>query len=47
MQEDSQEMHNLYGKPEYKEVARELLEELQRLQKQYDDPIEAELAEKK
>lgn len=47
LQEDPQEMHNLYGKPEYKEVARELLEELQRLQKQYDDPIEAELAEKK
>ena len=39
LKHDPAEMHNLYGNEKYGSVQRELHEELNRLQKQYDDPI--------
>ena len=39
LQEDPQEMNNLFGKPEYEQVTKQMMEELKRLQEQYDDPI--------
>ena len=39
LQEDIEEMHNLYGKPGYEEITKELKAELKNLQEKYDDPI--------
>ncbi|MEG1544624.1 MAG: sulfatase [Tannerellaceae bacterium] len=39
LQEDPSEMNNLYGKAGYEAVTAELMTELHKLQKQYDDPI--------
>ena len=39
LENDIEEMHNLYGQPEYEEITKELKTELKRLQEQYDDPI--------
>lgn len=39
LQNDSEEMHNLYGQVEYEPVVKELKEELLKLQEQYDDPV--------
>ncbi len=44
LQADPTEMNNLYGKPEYKKVQKQLHKQLRKLQKQYDDPIEQQLA---
>ena len=41
LQKDPTEMHNLYGKPGMERITRQLRKELLRLQKQYDDPIQA------
>ncbi|RKV70492.1 MAG: DUF4976 domain-containing protein, partial [Alloprevotella sp.] len=41
LQNDPTEMHNLYGKPGMERITRQLRKELLRLQKQYDDPIQA------
>lgn len=38
LQNDPQEMHNLYGQPKMKKVEQQLRKELQRLQRQYDVP---------
>ncbi|MFW9613551.1 MAG: hypothetical protein ACMV17_06795, partial [Macellibacteroides fermentans] len=43
--EDPSEMNNLYGKPGTEKITNRLKEELKKLQKQYDDPIESKLAE--
>ena len=40
---DPTEMHNLYGQPGTEKQLRRLQKELQKLQKQYDDPIESQL----
>jgi len=37
-------MNNLYGKPGTEKITNRLKEELKKLQKQYDDPIESKLA---
>lgn len=42
LQEDPMEMNNLYGKPGTEELTKQLMEELKRLQLQYDDPIRHE-----
>ena len=42
LQEDIEEMHNLYGKPGYEEITKELKAELKNLQEKYDDPIREE-----
>ena len=39
LQEDPQEMDNIYGKPGTEELTKELKAELLKLQVQYDDPI--------
>ena len=39
LQEDPTEMHNLYGQSGYEEVTKEMMQELLKLQEQYDDPI--------
>lgn len=39
LQNDIQEMNNLYGKPEYDDVVKELKAQLKELQVKYDDPI--------
>lgn len=39
LKNDIQEMNNLIGNPEYDNVVSELMQELKRLQEQYDDPI--------
>jgi len=39
LQKDPQEMHSVYGDPAYAAIVQELKEELQRLQRQYRDPI--------
>ncbi|OPZ31639.1 MAG: Arylsulfatase [Bacteroidetes bacterium ADurb.BinA174] len=39
LQQDPNEMNNLYGKAGYEEITKELKAELKRLQEQYDDPI--------
>ncbi len=46
LQADPTEMNNLYGKPEYKKVQKQLHKQLRKLQKQYDDPIEEQLVAK-
>ncbi len=43
LQNDPQEMNNLYNHAGYEDVKDELRQELARLQKQYDDPIEEQL----
>ena len=40
LENDPNEMHNLYGRPEYEELTTELKAELKRLQEQYGDPID-------
>ena len=45
LKEDPSEMNNLYGKPGTEKITNRLKEELKKLQKQYDDPIESKLAE--
>lgn len=40
LHEDPHEMNNLYGKIGYKKITKEMKNELRKLQKQYDDPIE-------
>ena len=44
LQEDPNEMNNLYGKPGTEEITKELKAELKRLQEYYDDPIRKEVA---
>ena len=39
LQSDPTEMHNLYGQPGTEEITAELMDELERLQVLYDDPI--------
>lgn len=39
LQEDPHEMNNLYGKPGMEEITKTMMEELKKLQVQYDDPI--------
>lgn len=39
LQADPHELHNLYGDPAYAAQQQEMLEELVRLQKQYDDTL--------
>jgi len=39
LQNDIQEMNNLYGNPDYESIIVDLKSELKRLQEQYDDPI--------
>ncbi len=43
---DPAEMNNLYGKPGYEKITKKLKEELVKLQKQYDDPIEEDIVAK-
>lgn len=40
LKKDPQQMHNIYGKPGTRHITRKLKKELERLQVQYDDPIE-------
>ena len=47
LKEDPTEMHNLFGKPGYEKITEELKQELVKLQKQYQDPIEEKLKEQK
>lgn len=47
LNEDPNELHNLYGKPGTEKATRRLMRELRRLQKQYDDPIATTLKAKK
>ena len=44
LQNDPQEMHNIYNEPGNEALIDSLKAELHKLQKQYDDPIESELA---
>lgn len=44
LQNDPGEMNNIYNKPGTEEITKQLMDELHKLQKQYDDPIESELA---
>ena len=46
LQEDPNELNNLYGKPGYDEITKDMMEELKRLQEQYDDPIRFAQAQK-
>lgn len=39
LQEDPQELHNLYGKDGYGNITDELMGQLRKLQEQYDDPV--------
>ncbi|MDE6279804.1 MAG: DUF4976 domain-containing protein, partial [Paramuribaculum sp.] len=39
LQNDPNELNNLYGKPGYEEVTKTMMGKLKRLQEQYDDPI--------
>ena len=41
---DPMEMKNIYNEPGNEEIIKQLKDELHKLQKQYDDPIESELA---
>ena len=43
LQEDPTEMHNLYGQPGYEKITEDLMNELHKLQAQYQDPIEEKL----
>ncbi len=47
LKEDPSEMHNVYGDPAYAKVQKMMHAKLKQLQKQYDDPIEKELASAK
>ena len=47
LQNDPQEMHNIYNEPGNESLIDSLKTELHKLQKQYDDPIESELANAK
>jgi len=47
LKKDPSEMHNIYNDPQNKQLIGKLKTELHKLQKQYDDPIESELAKKK
>ena len=40
-------MHNLYGQPGYEKITEDLMNELHKLQAQYQDPIEEKLKAKK
>lgn len=40
LKKDPRQMHNIYGKPGTRHITRKLKKELERLQVQYDDPIE-------
>ena len=42
LQEDPQEMNNLYGTAGYEQVTQQMMDELHQLQEQYDDPIRFE-----
>lgn len=44
LQNDPMEMKNIYNEPGNEEIIKQLKDELHKLQKQYDDPIESELA---
>ena len=44
LQNDPMEMHNIYNEPGNEALIDSLKAELRKLQKQYDDPIETELA---
>lgn len=44
LQNDPQEMHNIYNEPGNEELIKQMKSELVKLQTQYDDPIESELA---
>ena len=44
LQNDPMEMHNIYNEPGYEALIDSLKTELNKLQEQYDDPIETELA---
>jgi ABC-type oligopeptide transport system ATPase subunit len=46
LQEDPKELNNLYGKEGYDQITKELMQELKRLQEQYDDPIRLAEAQK-
>lgn len=46
LQNDPDEMHNIYNEPGNEALIDSLKDELHKLQKQYDDPIESELAKK-
>ena len=39
LNEDPNELHNIYGQPGTEKVTKRLMRELNRLQVQYDDPI--------
>lgn len=39
LQSDPNELNNLYGKPGYEDITKEMLSKLKALQEQYDDPI--------
>lgn len=39
LQEDPHEMNNIYGKPGTEEITARMMQELKRLQEEYDDPI--------
>ncbi len=43
LEKDPIEMHNVYHEPGNEQIIEQLMTELHRLQKQYDDPIESEL----
>ena len=43
LQNDAQEMNNIYDRPEYQTIVTELKSELKRLQEQYDDPIRKQI----
>ena len=47
LQEDPTEMHNLYGQPGYEKITEDLMNELHKLQAQYQDPIEENLKAEK
>lgn len=46
LQNDPMEMNNIYNKPGTEEITKQLMDELHKLQKQYNDPIESKLAKK-
>ena len=46
LQNDPMEMNNIYNKPGTEEITKQLMDELHKLQRQYNDPIESELAKK-
>ena len=47
LQNDPMEMHNIYNEPGNEALIDSLKNELHKLQEQYDDPIETELASAK